>query len=119
MALTIVANNMNPAAGSAAGGGGVTVNAGSLRLTRTTVTVGASGDYSAGGVPLTAAQLSLNGVIGGWVNTVTSAASNTVTGATLQAQTDGSAKLKLNAIAAEAVGAGVVAAVYDVYALGW
>jgi hypothetical protein len=57
-------------------------------------------------------------VILGVVNIRTSAASNTVTGAVLDCTNPAAPKLKLNAIAAEAVGAGVVAGVYDVMALG-
>ncbi len=120
MALTIVNNNLNAFAASAAGGGGVRVAVGPLWLTQTTITVGASGDYSAGGIPLTPAQLGqTDAVLGGWVSQRTTAASNTTVGATLDCTTPSTPKLKLNAIAAEDVGAGVVASVFDVWALGY
>lgn len=119
MAISFVNNNLNPFAASAAGGGGVKVALGALDLTMTTVTLGASGDYSAGGAPLTPAQLGhVNSVLGGWISVRTTAASNTTVGGTLDCTNPAAPKLKLNAIAAEDVGAGIVAQVVDVWSVG-
>jgi hypothetical protein len=53
------------------------------------------------------------------VTEVTSATSNTIVGGAVLPQTDGTAKIKLNAIAAEVAGTGTVATVLDIYALGY
>lgn len=93
---------------------------GSLRQTITSVTVGASGDYSSGGIPLTPQQLGLStAVVYGVASLRTTAASGTAVDAVIDATNPAAPKLKLNAVAAECVGAGVVALVADVLAYGY
>ena len=120
MALTIVNNNLNPFAASAAGGGGVAVSVGPLKLTQTTITL--DNTYAAGGIPLTPAQLSLNdAVLCGWISIRTSVATASPSDGVLDCASTTAPKLKLQAasgLAELANGAGT-GAIVDVYALGY
>lgn len=110
MALTITPVASLSVAGS--GGGGA-------RWTMTSITVGVAGDYSAGGIPLTPAQLGhANDVVFGVVSVRTPGGAGTVTNGALDCSVPTAPKAKLNTAAAEAVGAGVAGAVIDVLALG-
>jgi hypothetical protein len=120
MALTIVNNNLNPYAASAAGGGGVRGNAASLSITMTTITL--DGSYATGGITLTPAQLGLtDAVLCGWVVVRTAVATASPSNGTLDCTSISAPKLKLvaaGALAELAAGAGS-GAVLDVYALGY
>lgn len=119
MALTITPVNLNPASGGS-GAPSARGNAASLKMSHQLITVGVAGDYAAGGIPLTAQQLGMDsGVVDGWVTVQTAGGAGTVVNGSVIPQADGSAKIKLNAVAAEAVGAGVAGAVLDVHVLGY
>ena len=119
MALTITPINLNPASGgstapSARG------NAASLKMSHINLTVGVAGDYSAGGIPLTAQQCSMDsGVIDGWGSLLTPGGAGTVVAVVVLVQADGSVKVKANTAAAEAAAAGVAGAVLDLHFLGY
>lgn len=117
MALTITSLNLNPAGGSTAPA--QRSNAASLKFSLTSITVGVAGDYSAGGIVLTPVQLGMDSqVLGGWAAVLTAAGTSTVVQCVLDCTNPAAPKLKLNAVAAEAVGAGVAGDVILVYALG-
>jgi hypothetical protein len=104
MALTIVNNE---------------ASASRLSSTVTTITVGVAGDYSAGGIALTPAQLGFgNEVFYGSASVLTPGGAGTVTDCTLDCTNPKAPKLKANAAAAEAAGAGVAGAVLVVVAWG-
>lgn len=117
MALTITSLNVNPAGGSTAPA--QRSNAASLKFSLTSVTVGVAGDYSAGGIPLTPAQLGMDSfVLGGWAAVLTPGGAGTISQAVLDTSNPAVPKLKANALTAESAGAGVAGAVILVYALG-
>lgn len=116
MALSLTPVNVNPAAGSGAARG----NTASLWMTLTQLTIGVAGDYSAGGVPLTPAQLGHStGVLFGLVSIRTPGGAGTATDGVLDCTNPAAPKVKLNTAAAEAAGAGVAGAVVDVQAWGY
>lgn len=119
MALTIVNNNLNPFAVSAAGGGGSKVAVGALNLTMTTITLDAT--YAAGGIPLTPSQLGhVNSVLGGWVTVRTAVATASPSDGTLDCTSVSAPKLKLQAAGAlaELANAAGSGAVLDVWSVG-
>lgn len=120
MALTIVNNNLNPFAASAAGGGGVRGNTGSMTLTQTTITL--DGSYAAGGIPVTPAQLGLtDACLGGWTAVRTGVATASPSDGVLDCTNPSAPKIKLlaaSSLAELANGAGT-GAVVDVWAFGY
>ena len=120
MALTITPININAAGGAATGSVPSRGNAGSLKLSHYTVAVGVAGDYSVGGIPLTAAQVGMdNGVIAGWGAVQVVGGAGTISSLDVIPQGDGTVKVKANALTAESAGAGVAGATLDLYFLGW
>lgn len=96
------------------------VDTAALFMTLTSVTVGVAGDYSAGGIVLTPAQLGFtSSVFFGNVNVRTPGGAGTISGATLDCTTPGAPKAKCNALTAECAGAGVAGAVLDIQAFGF
>jgi hypothetical protein len=117
MALTLAAVNLNPAGGGTAPA--ARTNLGALKTSLTSVTVGVAGDYPAGGIVLTAAQLGLDSfVLGGWASVQTAGGAGTISQLAVVPQSDGTIKLKANALTAESAGAGVAGAVILAIAIG-
>jgi hypothetical protein len=120
MALTIVNNNMNPFAASAAGGGGVRGNLASLKATYSQITL--DGSYVAGGIALTPAQLGLqDAVLFGIVGVRTSVATASPSDGVLDCTSITAPLLKLQGASslAELANAAGTGAVVDVLAVGW